>query len=341
MKIAVIFGGTSEERDVSIASGRQVIKGLRQAGHEVIAVDTERGILSHDQEKQLEHLQILEAPPDTGALAEIKTGSTVSVIGSHELKQVDLVIIALHGGSGEDGSLQALLELSGIPFTGSRRTGSTVAMDKDLSKRLMQAAGVPTAAWQMCNANAKNLDHDLGYPVIVKPNSQGSTVGLSLVHGPEDLNAAIAKASAFGDEIMLEKYVSGRELTVGILGDQALAVGEIIVDSEIFDYQSKYQKGAASEIFPADINDELTARVQQFGLQVHRALKLSGFSRVDFRLDQQGALWALEANTVPGMTPMSLLPQSALAAGIDFPELCQRICELAIGDGSVAGSITE
>ena len=165
---------------------------------------------------------------------------------------------------------------------------------------------------------------------IVKPNAQGSTVGLSLIHQAAELDAAIARAAAFGQEVMLEKYIPGRELTVGILGDQPLAVGEIIVEQEIFDYQSKYQQGAASEIFPADISDDLTARVQQFGLRVHQALKLSGFSRVDFRLDIDGGLWALEANTVPGMTPMSLLPQSALAAGISFPELCERICQLAL-----------
>lgn len=330
MKIAVIFGGSSEERDVSIGSGLQIIDGLRQCGHEVLAVDTARGALSASDEQQLQHFQILDTPPDSKALAEIRSDSALSVYNANELKQVDVVFIALHGGSGEDGSIQALFEVSGIPFTGSGRTGSTLAMDKDISKRIMQAVGVPTADWQMCTPQDTAIDNRLGYPVIVKPNAQGSTVGLSLVHKAEDLTAAIAKAGAFGNEVMLEQFVPGREITVGILDQTPLAVGEIIVESEIFDYHSKYQRNAAQEIFPADISTELTQQVQDLGLRVHQALKLSDFSRVDFRLDASDRLWVLEANTVPGMTAMSLLPQSARAAGIEFPELCDRICKLAL-----------
>ena len=330
MKVAVIFGGTSEERDVSIASGSQVISALKQAGHEVVAIDTARGALEADEVKRLQNFQVLELPPNSGALAEIKSSSPVSVISSMELKEVDVVFIALHGGSGEDGSLQALLELSDIPFTGSGHVGSTLAMDKDVSKRIMRAAGVPTPDWQMCSPTDTSVDNKLGYPVIVKPNAQGSTVGLSLVSEAAELQAAIEKARQFGNEVMLETFIAGRELTVGILEDQALAVGEIIVSSEIFDYQSKYQNGAAEEVFPAEITAEQTLEIQQLGLRVHQALKLNAYSRVDFRMDETGALWILEANTVPGLTAMSLLPQSAKAAGIEFSELCDRICRLAV-----------
>jgi D-alanine-D-alanine ligase len=330
VKVAVIFGGTSEERDVSIASGSQVITALKQAGHEVVAIDTARGALEADEVKRLQNFQVLDLPPNSGALAEIKSSSPVSVFSSMELEEVDVVFIALHGGSGEDGSLQALLELSDIPFTGSGHVGSTLAMDKDVSKRIMRAAGVPTPDWQMWSPTDTSVDNRLGYPVIVKPNAQGSTVGLSLVSEAAELQAAIEKARQFGNEVMLETFIAGRELTVGILEDQALAVGEIIVSSEIFDYQSKYQNGAAEEVFPAEITAEQTLEIQQLGLRVHQALKLNAYSRVDFRMDETGALWVLEANTVPGLTAMSLLPQSAKAAGIEFSELCDRICWLAV-----------
>ncbi len=330
MKVAVVFGGSSEERDVSIASGLQVIDALRLAGHEVLAVDTAQGALSSDDERRLQQFQVLDLPPNSSALAEIRSSSPVSVFGSIELKEVDVVFIALHGGSGEDGSLQALLEVSGIAFTGSGHTGSTLAMDKDISKRIMQAAGVPTPDWQMCSPADTSVDNKLGYPLIVKPNAQGSTIGLSLVNEAGGLPYAISKAGQFGDEVMLEKFIAGRELTVGILEDKALAVGEIIVDSEVFDYRSKYQRGAAREVFPAEISTEQTAMIQALGLRVHKALKLNAFSRVDFRMDESGALWVLEANTVPGLTAMSLLPQSALAAGIEFPTLCDQICRLAL-----------
>ncbi|HEU4455483.1 MAG TPA: ATP-grasp domain-containing protein, partial [Longimicrobium sp.] len=204
--------------------------------------------------------------------------------------------------------------------------------DKDWSKRLFRAAGVPTADWLMAPADAAEVEAALGWPVVVKPNKQGSTVGLTIVRAPGELRAAIDEAFRHDDEVMLERFVPGRELTVGILEERALAVGEIIPrgGAEIFDYASKYQHDGAEEIFPADLTDEQTRAVQELGLRAHRALKLEGFSRVDFRMDAEGALWCLEVNTLPGMTATSLLPQSAAAAGIPFPELCDRICRLAV-----------
>jgi D-alanine-D-alanine ligase len=330
LKIAVVFGGASEERNVSIASGLQVIRALEQKGHEVLGIDTAKGLLSDAQVNQLENFQILEQPPEHQELAELKSSSSLSLFNQRDLDRVDVVFIALHGGSGEDGSVQAMLETASIPFTGSGRVGSTLAMDKDIAKRLMLAAGIPTAEWIMCSEPSIQIENPFDFPVIVKPNAQGSTVGLSLVREAADLAAAIEKAGLFGDEVMIERYIEGRELTVGVLDDRALAVGEIIVESEIFDYSSKYQSGAALEVFPADVTDLQAQRIQELGLKVHKTLKLEGFSRVDFRMDENGGLWVLEANTVPGLTRMSLLPQSAKAAGIEFPDLCDEICRSAI-----------
>lgn len=184
---------------------------------------------------------------------------------------------------------------------------------------------------------AEEVEAALGFPVIVKPNQQGSTVGLTIVRRPEELAEAVETALRYDREVMLEQFVPGRELTVGVLDDRPLAVGEIVSKGEVFDYESKYQEGGAEEIFPAALEPEVTRRVQELGLAVHRALKLEGYSRADFRMDAEGGLWCLEANTLPGMTRTSLMPQSAAAAGIGFGELCERICTLAVERGRGRG----
>ena len=330
MRIAVLFGGTSEEREVSIASGAQVFRALRDAGHEVVAVDTARGVLGPAEEVALLSSGVAPAPPSDEALALVRSAAPGALAGVPELHQADVVFLALHGGTGEDGTLQALLDLTGVPYTGSGHRASALAMDKDVSKRLLRLAGIPTPDWLMAPASAEEVEARLGFPVVVKPNAQGSTVGLSVVKRADELEAAVATALRYDDEAMLERFVPGRELTVGILDDRALAVGEIVAPGEVFDYESKYQEGGAEEIFPAALDPETTRRVQALGLAVHRALKLEGYSRVDFRMDAAGELWCLEANTLPGMTRTSLMPQSAAAAGIGFAELCERICQLAI-----------
>jgi D-alanine-D-alanine ligase len=203
-------------------------------------------------------------------------------------------------------------------------------MDKDLSKRLFRSVEVPTADWLMAPISAEEVGHHLGWPAIVKPNKQGSTVGLTLVRRAADLQPAIEGARRFDDEVMVERFIAGREFTVGILEDRALPVGEIIAPREVFDYEAKYQPKAAREIFPAEIPAEEAHRVQGYAVRVHRALKLGIYSRVDFRRDSNGEYWCLEANTLPGMTATSLLPQAALAAGISFPELLDRICRGAV-----------
>ena len=330
MKIAVLLGGTSMERDVSVASGSQVVDALRRAGHEVIAVESSRGVLSPSEEHELLRARIDRAPPDKLGDTDAKLPALAVIPQSVE---VDLVFLALHGGSGEDGTIQGLLDMAGLRYTGSGALGSAFAMDKNVAKRLFLGAGVPTPDWLMAPVSLEVVRERLGFPVIVKPNGQGSTVGLSLVREAEELECAIAAATAFDEEVMLERYIPGRELTVGILDGEALAVGEIIpAEGDIFDYTAKYQPDAAREIFPADIRPEIAAKVQALGLRAHEELKLGSYSRVDFRMDSQDGLWVLEVNTLPGLSAGSLLPKSAGAVGIDFVELCERICLGALAE---------
>jgi D-alanine-D-alanine ligase len=326
LKIAVLFGGDSMERDVSIASAAQVVGALRSRGHEVIAYDSGRGRLEGPDEQRLFASKIDREPPAQSTVAALPT-----VVSAPELADVDVVFIAMHGGSGEDGTVQALLDLAGIPYTGSGKLGSAVGWDKDVAKRLFLAAGVPTPDWLMAPVAPELVASRIGYPLIVKPNGQGSTVGLTLVKKATELEAAIELARSFDSEVMVERYIAGRELTVGILDDEALAVGEIVVRTgPIFDYAAKYQTGGAEEIFPAKLTPEQTARAQDLALRVHRALKLDVYSRVDFRMDADGGIWCLEVNTLPGLTAASLLPRAAAAVGIGFPELCERICRGAL-----------
>lgn len=330
MRIAVLFGGTSAERDVSIASGSQVVKALREAGHEVIAVDTASGVLDKAEETKLLTAGVAPAPPEEASLDMLRSGDTSGFVAAPEMSDIDVIFLALHGGTGENGTLQSLLELTGIPYTGSGPLGSAVAMDKDMTKRILVHAGVPTPDWLMAPVSAKEAIERLGLPLIVKANKQGSTVGLTKVKDASEFDEAVATAYRHDDEVMVEQFIPGRELTVPILADDPLPVGEIIIESEIFDYETKYQSGKAQEIFPADLPGPIAVQAQVFALAAHRALKLRGYSRVDFRLDRNDRLWCLEANTLPGMTAASLFPKGAAAAGMGFPEVCERICQLAL-----------
>jgi D-alanine-D-alanine ligase len=326
MKIAVLFGGTSEEREVSIASAAQIIPALRGLGHEVIAIDTATGQLPPSSEQRLLTSGVGPEPPSTSSLANMRESALTLTANAANLRGVDVVFLALHGGAGEDGHIQAVLDLAGLAYTGSNHIASATAMDKDLSKRLFRDAGVATPPWRMAPVPEETVARELGWPSVVKPNKQGSTVGLSIVREAQDLSAAIELARRYDDEVMVERFIAGRELTVGILDGQALPVGEIIPKGEIFDYEAKYQTGAALEIFPADLPTAATAELQQLAVRAHDALKLGFYSRVDFRMDKQGSFWCLEANSLPGMTAVSLLPQAARVAGIDFPTLLERIC---------------
>lgn len=327
MHIAVLFGGDSSERDVSITSGAQVIEALRTRGHQVMAIDTAQGVLTKTEEKRLFTSRISTTPNERQ-----NAGSSLdAVVQLPELKSVDLVFLALHGGAGEDGTLQTALDYAHIVYTGSGPTGSANAMDKQRAKKLFHAAGVPAPDGCMAPIRPDEITRRFDFPLVVKPNKQGSTVGLTIVHYPEDIEQAISAAYQYDDEVMIEQFIPGRELTVGILDHQALGVGEIIPQcSTIFDYESKYQAGGAKEIFTAELSEAESGRIQALALKAHHALQLNGYSRIDFRMDATGTCWCLEANSLPGMTPSSLLPQSARAVGISFEELCERICRLAV-----------
>ncbi len=330
MRVTVLTGGTSAERDVAIASAVQVITALRSRGHEVAVVDTARGYIPEADERSLLSGSVGVTPPSSDQLQGLEQGLLLSGLGNMAaVRKADVLFLALHGGRGEDGTLQTLLEMVGVPYTGSGRLGSAMAMDKDISKRLFRIAGVPTADWVMAPADGARVARDFGWPVVVKPSKQGSTVGLTVVKRAEDYPEAVALARRFDDEVMIERFVPGRELTVGVLEGKALAVGEIIPRHEIFDYECKYTPGMSQEIFPADLPPAVTGECHRLGLLAHEALKLGGYSRVDFRLTPAGELFCLEVNTLPGMTATSLLPQSAAAAGIAFPALCERICGAA------------
>ncbi|HEX3835437.1 MAG TPA: D-alanine--D-alanine ligase [Steroidobacteraceae bacterium] len=330
MRIAVLFGGTSEERDVSIASAAQIIPALRALGHDVHAVDTATGRLPPDDEQRLLANRVAPAPPSSTAIDQVRARAISLSPAEFDIRDTDVVFLALHGGAGEDGRIQALLDLAGMRYTGSNHIASAAAMDKDLAKRLFRSIAVPTADWLMAPVEIEVVERNLGWPVVVKPSKQGSTVGLTVVRDPGGLGAAIEAARAFDDEVMIEKFIAGREFTVGILDRQALPVGEIIPPGEIFDYVSKYQHGGAREVFPAQIPAHEAALLQEYALRAHQVLKLGAYSRIDFRRDAAGNFWCLEANSLPGMTSTSLLPQAAAAAGIDFPRLLERICRGAI-----------
>jgi len=332
MKITVLMGGTSSERNVSLASGIRIVQALRSRGHDVIPMDPARGVISASEELELSSGSVGTEPPSLESLAKFAEGTFLpNLTGMKEITEADVAFLALHGGQGEDGTIQALLDMAHVKYTGSGLLASALAMDKDLSKKLFRTEGVKTADWLMAPVTTEQVEGILGLPVVVKPSKQGSTVGLSVVKKRADLAAAIEEAGKYDDEVMVEQFVPGRELTVGILGDVALPVGEIISKHEIYDYECKYTAGMAREEFPAKLSKEATEKVQQQALLAFRALKLRGYARIDFRLTSEGEFYCLEANTLPGMTELSLIPQGAAAMGISFPELCERIVRLALG----------
>jgi len=274
LRIAVLMGGTSSERDVSLASGIRITEALRARGHDVVAVDTVSGSLSPAEEQKLLAGGVVKTiPPDTKSLVRMNAAMQGTL---RTLPQADVLFLALHGGQGEDGTLQALLDLTGVPYTGSGHLASALAMDKDLSKHLFRAAGVPTADWLMAPVTVEQVDATLRFPVIVKPSKQGSTVGLSVVKAAAELQPAIEAAFEHDDEVMVERFIAGRELTVGVLGGQTLPVGEIIAKHEIYDYECKYTPGMAVEEFPAKLSAEQTKAVQHYAALAFDALKLRG-----------------------------------------------------------------
>ena len=338
MKITVLMGGSSAERNVSLASGIRIVLALRSRGHDVIAFDPSRGLISEVDQERLATSAVGTEPPSLDSLAQSTGGSFLPSLETvPEVFGADVVFLALHGGMGEDGTIQALLDMAKVKYTGSGHLASALAMDKDLSKKLFRVAGVQTADWLMAPASVEEVERTLGLPVVVKPSKQGSTVGLTVVKHRDQLEAAITEAWRYDDEVMIEQFIPGRELTVGILGDRALPVGEIKPVHEIYDYECKYTAGMATEEFPADLTDEETSIVQQQAVAAFKALKLGGYARIDFRLSSfdagaggAGGFYCLEANTLPGMTELSLIPQGAAAAGMSFADLCEEIVRGAV-----------
>lgn len=332
MRIAVLMGGISGEREVSLASGVQVARALREAGHEAAAVDTSRGVLSPEEEEEILRAGIRPPAPPPDFPDPLRTGDLSPLTSDPRVAGADLIFPILHGGGGEDGTIQTLLDLAGLPYAGSDRVGCVLSMDKDLSKRLFRAAEIPTPDWVTTGPepDLEEVGERLGFPLVVKPPSGGSTLGLTLVHDPSELGAAVETALREEERVLFERYVRGRELTVAVVGEETLPVGEIVPAHELFDYACKYEPGLAEEIFPAEISPALAATLGELALRAHRLLRLRDFSRVDFIVDEAGTAWCLEANALPGMTSNSLVPKAARAAGMPFSELVDRIVRLAL-----------
>jgi D-alanine-D-alanine ligase len=329
-RIALLTGGSTPERDIALTGATQVAPALRALGHEVTVVDTVAGPLDAAAEAALfAAAGIRREPPTAEQLAGLRRRENLPrLVGEPALAGADLVFLLLHGDQGEGGSVQALLDLAGLRYTGSDALGSGLAMDKEVAKRLLAQAGLPQAPWARWPAAAAEVEA-LGLPLIVKPSKAGSSVGVTIVREIGQLGAAVELALAVDREVLVEGFLPGREFSVGVLGERALGVGEIVPVHEFFDYECKYTPGMSQEIFPAPIPDALAEEMRTLALATHRVLKLRDVSRVDFKLDGAGRPNILEANTLPGMTSGSLLPQSAAVMGLDFQALCAEICRLA------------
>lgn len=309
MNVLVLKGGTSTERDVSLNTGRAVAGALREAGHAVTEYDLDPG-------------------SGTGVLA---------LAASSGFRQADVVFIALHGGEGEDGRIQALLELLGMPYTGSGVRASSMAMDKVVSKILFERIGIPTPPWVSlkgpeagAGALAEVVDRLGGLPLVVKPVDQGSTIGVSIVSAGGELPPAIDLALRYSSGVVLERYIAGRELSVPIVGDEVFPIVEIKPKAGFYDYERKYTRGMTLYDCPAPIGDDLSARIQADALKAYDGLGCEGFGRVDLRLGEDETPYFLEVNTIPGMTETSLVPMAARAKGLSFPALVDRIASLAL-----------
>jgi len=281
------MGGRSSEREISLRTGRAVVKALRRLGHEVVELD-----LSPDLPCKL-----LKLKPDK-------------------------VFIALHGPYGEDGRIQGMLDVMGIPYTGSGVLGSAIAMDKEITKRLLLSEGIATPHWS-CVRRGESVPPWEEFPAVVKPADQGSSVGLRIVDSAEELGRAVKELFQLTEKILVERFIEGRDMTVGILGDEALPVIEIKPRRGIYDYTSKYTPGETEYSFPSE--GRLTRSLQETALRVHRLLNLRNFCRVDFRVDGSGKAYVLEVNTIPGMTELSLFPMACRKAGISFEEMLSVI----------------
>ncbi len=337
MKIAVVCGGLSNERNVSVSSGTGIAKALRSRGHEVAVVDLFLGYTEpfenieslFTSEEGLEQFLVEEKEPDLNALRALRPdGVMVGPFVLEICQAADIAFLALHGEEGENGKLQALLDMYGVKYTGSGYLGSAMAMNKSISKTLMREAGIPVPPGTTLKKG--EIHDDVGFPCVVKPCSGGSSVGTTIVQTPEQYASALELAFRYEDSVIAERFITGRELTVGVMDGKAMPVIEIIPKDGFYDYKNKYQPGFTTELCPAPISDEATYEVQTLAEQVARALKIDAYCRVDFILEPDGDLYCLEANTLPGMTPTSLIPQMGAEMGMSYGELCEKIIEVSL-----------
>lgn len=339
MKITVLCGGLSNERDVSLSSGTCIARALRERGHSVALIDLFLGFDGGEEDIDAlftseEHnaaFAVGEAAPDIESVMAMRPGQ--GRIGPRVLDicaRGDIVFLALHGDEGENGKLQGLFDLYGIRYTGSGSLGSAVAMNKSLTKTILRQAGVSVPGGLTLHKGAGSYENP-GFPCVVKPCSGGSSVGTTIVQGPEEYDAALALAFRYEDSVLAEPFIRGRELTVGVLDGKAMPVIEIIPKSGFYDYKNKYQPGATVELCPAPLTEEETALAQNTAETVYRALGIEAYGRCDFILDNEtGVLYTLEANTLPGMTPTSLVPQMGVAMGMDFGTLCEELIRVSL-----------
>ena len=335
MNIIVLYGGLSPERDVSRISGTMACNALRRLGHNAVMVDLFFGYThpydkpediftaGYDDEKSI----IDEKAPDLKELIAGREENNNSRIGDNIIevcRAADIVFMALHGADGEDGKIQALFDLEGIKYTGSGSLGSALAMNKSVAKQIFMQNKIRTPAGIVVTKGLKPYEN-VGFPCVVKPRSGGSSVGTSIVHSSEEYESALELAFAVEDNAIVEQYIKGRETDVGVIDGRALPPIEICPKSGFYDYKNKYQSGMTDEYCPADFDADTTARLKQAAVDVYNALMLEVYARMDFIVDEKGLVWCLEANTLPGLTPMSLMPQEAAADGMDYDSFIAEI----------------
>ncbi|MDD2968154.1 MAG: D-alanine--D-alanine ligase [Lachnospiraceae bacterium] len=340
MKIVVLAGGISTERDVSLSSGTMIYRALKKSGHQAILIDVYFGLEQSDvdpdelftkDEKWDANFQgVGEIDPDIEEIKARRTTGDDGFFGPNVIRicqASDLVFLALHGENGENGKVQAAFDLLGIRYTGTDYLSSALAMDKKLTKEIFEIYGVPTpdAVYP-----AKGERPDVTFPVVVKTSLGGSSVGVYIVQNEEEYETALNDVYRYEGEAIIEQYIKGREFSVGVVGGEALPVIEIAPISGFYDYKNKYQAGSTVETCPADLDKEKTAFMKQYAEKAFHALRLQSYARMDFMMSESGELFCLEANTLPGMTPTSLLPQEALAMGRSFEELCEWIIHVSM-----------
>ena len=338
MKIAVLFGGISSERNVSIEGGKAVVEALRKKGHEVIPVDPAFGDDLEKQKSLETMIYDISKFPSNEELAEYDTSNILKCISSSIFDDIDCVFIVLHGKNGEDGLIQATLELRNIPYTGTGVRGSATSINKVATKFLMESSGILSPEWAMVGRDELE-DYDLygeirnylGDSLIVKPNDQGSTIGLThFTSGNlDDLKDACVKATEFSKIALIERFIEGREVTVSIIDDKAYPVIEIL-PQEFYDYEAKYTGNSTQYVCPPELDENQCEFIQEIALRLHELLGCQGFTRVDFMLDEDLQPYCLELNTIPGFTSHSLVPMAAKEAGLNFEDLCDTIVNIAI-----------